>query len=183
MVFAEGARPAPALCKAWDAYALTTPGTQIVGWWDDEPLAEVSGKSSSMRAAAGEVKASVYVIPGSRPRYVLAIASWAPGNVTVSVQFGAAIGSHPKVSAIPIDNFLYLIDNLWTYSMSQTAGDNHSQDMTTNPSVIVKARAVSAHHVARLWVGADTTRASKYRRINYSEAKDQEYRDAKLLAL
>jgi len=105
MVFAEGARPAPALWKAWDAYALTTPGTQIVGWWDDEPLAEVSGKSSSMRAAAGEVKASVYVIPGSRPRYVLAIASWAPGNVTVSVQFGAAIGSHPKVSAIPIDNF------------------------------------------------------------------------------
>ena len=102
MVFAEGARPAPALWKAWDAYALTTPGTTLVGWWDDEPLATVSGADV---AAAGGVKASVYVIPGSPPRYVLAIASWAQHNVTVSIQFDAGIGSHPMVSALEIDNF------------------------------------------------------------------------------
>ncbi len=81
---------------------------------------------------------------------------------------GDAATTIQEFAAIPIDQFLYLIDNLWTYSMSQTAGDDYSQDMTTTPSVIVKARAVSAHHVARLWVGADTTRASKYRRINLS---------------
>ena len=88
-----------------------------------------------------------------------------------------------EFAAIPTEHFLHLIDSLWTYSQSLEAGDSYSQDMVTAPSVIVKARAISAHHAARLWVGADYTRVSKSRRLNYSDSKEQEYRDAKLLAL
>ena len=54
-----------------------------------------------------------------------------------------------EFAAIPMDNYLNLIDSLWTYSLSQVAGDSYSQDATTTPSEIVKARAISAHHVAR----------------------------------
>ena len=45
---------------------------------------------------------------------------------------GDAATTIQEFAAIPIDQFLYLIDNLWTYSNSQAAGDIYSQDMTTN---------------------------------------------------
>eukprot|EP00039_Didymoeca_costata_P002367 m.59698 g.59698 ORF g.59698 m.59698 type:complete len:1227 (-) comp11265_c0_seq1:74-3754(-) len=91
MVFAEGARPAPELWMAWDSMSLTTPGTKIVGWWDDKPLATVS---------SADVKCSMYVVPSVAStdisHYVLAIASWHGDNITVSVDLDPSVG---KVTA------------------------------------------------------------------------------------
>ena len=88
-----------------------------------------------------------------------------------------------EFAAIPTDNYMHIMENLWMYSASKEPGDSWSQDMTTAPSEMIKARGISAHHVARIWVGAETSRAQKCRRINYTDTKDQEYRDAKLSAL
>ena len=99
MVFAEGARPAPSLWKAWDALRLTAPGTKIIGWWDDKPLATVS---------MPDVRASVYVVGGGggeSASYVLAIASWHAQNATVAVVLDKSIGADAKVSAINITGF------------------------------------------------------------------------------
>lgn len=97
MVFAEGARPAPDLWKAWDTLQLTTPGTKIIGWWDDEPLAKVSDP---------DVRASMYVVPAAGgSRYILAIASWANNPVNVSITPAPILKLKGTASAIAIANY------------------------------------------------------------------------------
>ena len=58
MVFAEGARPAPDLWKAWDSLGLVDEGVELVGWWEPRPLVTVTehGGNSSHPV----VYASVY---------------------------------------------------------------------------------------------------------------------------
>lgn len=88
MLFAEGARPAPDLWRAWDEMGLTMPGTKLKGWWDDGSLATTSSDN---------VRCSVYSIPGKNgPSFVLAIASWHPKSIVVAVTLAASM---PKVTA------------------------------------------------------------------------------------
>jgi len=117
--------------------------------------------------AWARVAGTMDYIPSQRGSLLVA----AGGDIDTSIE---------EFAAIPVDNFLHILDTLWVYSASTEPGDSRSQDMTTSPSEIIKARAVSAHHVARIWVGAETSRAWKPRRLSYTDTKDQEYRDAKL---
>ena len=87
-----------------------------------------------------------------------------------------------EFASIPVQNFNTL-ETVWLHSESTEPDDHNSQDLAIKPSEIVKARARSAHHVARIWIGAETTRAYKTRRLNHDDNKSQEYRDAKLAAL
>ena len=88
-----------------------------------------------------------------------------------------------EFAAIPVDNFSNVIENMWFYSESFEPEDQRRQVLEVTPTEIVKARARSAHHAARIWVGAETTRAYKARRLDHLGTQTQEYRDAKLAAL
>lgn len=82
MVFAEGARPAPYLWKAWDSMGLTTTGLELIGWWDPRCPVTVHGDA--------EVYASVYTRPGKGCGCVVAVASWssaAMANVTLVIDW------------------------------------------------------------------------------------------------
>ena len=59
MVFAEGARPAPELWKAWDSLGLVQDGVKLVGWWEATPLVTVTEHSSN--SSSPLVFASVYL--------------------------------------------------------------------------------------------------------------------------
>jgi len=74
MLFAEAARPAPALWQAWDALKLTVDGTKLIGWWD---------KSVPVSTNDKDVLASVY-LPAHGTGGVIAIASWK--NTTTKVK-------------------------------------------------------------------------------------------------
>ena len=107
MVFAEGARPAPALWKAWDALHLTMEGVELRGWWEERvsrPLVVSSGDTL--------VPASAFIRPETAGGgIVIAVASWrAAGTstrVTLTIDW-EAIGlsaTHAVVTAPAIDNF------------------------------------------------------------------------------
>ena len=84
-----------------------------------------------------------------------------------------------EFASIPPDEFEHILQDTWYYSESVAADDGLSVDPTIRPPAIVKARARSAHHAARLWIGAEDTRATKCRRLN----DEAEYRAKKLLAM
>ena len=102
MIFAEGARPAPDLWKAWDSLELTAPGVKLVGWWDAKPVVQVH--CATCNATAPEVVASFYHRPGKGG--VISVASWAdaespPASVTLSLDW-SAIGLTPATAAVTI---------------------------------------------------------------------------------
>ena len=100
------------------------------------------------------------------------------------VALGADVNtSVDEFAAIPVQNFLNTLESVWLHSESTERDDHGNVELAITPTEIVKARARSAHHVARIWVGAETTRAYKSRRLNHEDNKSQEYRDAKLAAL
>ena len=71
-----------------------------------------------------------------------------------------------EFASIPPDEFEHILQDTWYYSESVAADDGLSVDPTIRPPAIVKARARAAHHAARLWIGAEDTRATKCRRLN-----------------
>ena len=87
-----------------------------------------------------------------------------------------------EFAAIPVENIFNCLENVWLYSESSDPDDGNIQDLIINPSEIVKGRAMSAHHVARIWSGVETTREYKVRRLDLVDAKSKAYRDAKLAA-
>jgi len=88
-----------------------------------------------------------------------------------------------EFAAIPVSNFLRAIEEIWLHSESNDVDDGLPTDLVVRPSEIVKGRATSAHHVARIWSGVEVSRATKARRLDLDDTKAQSYRDAKLLAL
>ena len=64
-----------------------------------------------------------------------------------------------EFASISVPNFFNTIETVWLHSESTVRDDYSSQDLVIKPSDIVKARAGSAHHVARIWIGSETTRA------------------------
>ena len=95
-----------------------------------------------------------------------------------------ALGADPGISieefaAVPADEYDNILSDIWYYSESVTAGDDRPTELTIQPSAIVKARARSAHHAARLWIGAEDTRAVKSRRLD----AESDYRAKKLVAM
>ena len=100
----------------------------------------------------------------------------------------AAVGgdddtSIEELAAIPPDRFLAAMENTWTYSESNELDDGLSTDTNVKPNEMKLAHAVSAHHVARLWCGVESSRAAKARRLEQAEASESTYRFAKLEAL
>ena len=72
MVFAEGARPAPDLWKAWDALKLTADGVELRGWWEERP-----SKMPVVVSSDDDVPATAYLRPASAGGgIVIAVASW-----------------------------------------------------------------------------------------------------------
>ena len=66
-----------------------------------------------------------------------------------------ALGAEPDISidefaAVPGDEFDTILNDTWHYSDSAAADDGLSTELSLRPSAIVKARARSAHHAARL---------------------------------
>lgn len=90
MVFAEGARPAPALWKAWDLLQLTVDGVELRGWWEERP-----GKMPVVATNDTDVRASAYLRPSSAGGgIVIAVASWkgagsGDARVTLAVDWDA----------------------------------------------------------------------------------------------
>ena len=76
-----------------------------------------------------------------------------------------------EFASIPDTNFFTTLETVWLHSDSIVRDDYSNQDLTIKPSEIVKARARSAHHVARIWIGAETTRAYKSRRLVHDDTK------------
>jgi hypothetical protein len=120
MVFAEGARPAPDLWKAWDSLGLVDDGVVLVGWWEPRPLVTVTehGGNSSQPV----VFASVYWRAetnhnneegdrtSKKPRAVVAVASWAnTGNTTCTLNVDwkrlGLSASSATITASSITNF------------------------------------------------------------------------------
>jgi hypothetical protein len=102
MVFAEGARPAPALWRAWDSLKLTAPGVRLVGWWDANPIVHSSDSV--------DCPATAYIRPGINNGIVIAVASWkASGTITVVLDIDwKVVGFAPTeavVSAAAIANY------------------------------------------------------------------------------
>ena len=107
MVFAEGARPAPALWKAWDSLGLVEDGVKLVGWWDSAPLVTVTEHSSN--SSTPLVFASVYLRTSpaattagpAMPKAVIAVASWAStGTISCTLNIDwAKLGLSAEVSA------------------------------------------------------------------------------------
>eukprot|EP01051_Picozoa_sp_SAG22_P029734 SAG22_NODE_11171_length_497_cov_0.899497_2_plen_133_part_01 len=99
MVFAEGARPAPELWKAWDSLGLVQDGVELVGWWEPAPLVTITEHAGNISSPV--VFASVYLrkakdgmaVPEeqeeegvSMPRAVISVASWArSGTMTCTL--------------------------------------------------------------------------------------------------
>ena len=100
----------------------------------------------------------------------------------------AALGAEADTSveefaAIPEDTFLHIIREVWHYSASEVLEDGFDTDLGIKPSAIKLGHAVSAHYVARIWSGVESTRAHKIRRTTAQDTAASEYRDAKLKAL
>merc|ERR1712034_17328 len=99
MVFAEAARPAPAMWKAWDSLGLTHDGVKLVGWWEDDV---------PITTSHSDVYASVYIRPGNGA--VVALASWhGQGSLEVELAINwQALGleqEHASIIAHSIDGF------------------------------------------------------------------------------
>ena len=94
-----------------------------------------------------------------------------------------ALTSTDEFAAIPIEDFIHVLDSVWLHGDSVVEGDLRDEELKMTPSAMVKARTRSAHHTARIWAGVDTTRASKPRRVEEQDSRVQLYRDAKLAAL
>ena len=117
MVFAEGARPAPALWKAWDALKLTADGVELRGWWEELP-----SRMPVVTSNDADIPASAYIRPASAGGgIVIAVASWKQAgdvsNVTLRIDW-TAIGvtaAHATVSAPAISNF----QEATTFSVAQ----------------------------------------------------------------
>lgn len=121
MVFAEGARPAPDLWKAWDSLGLVDDGVALVGWWEPTPLVTVTehgGNSSQpavfasvyLRSRAHQIKEGGDDSTAKKPRAVVAVASWAnTGNITCTLNIDwARLGlsaSSATITATSIKNF------------------------------------------------------------------------------
>ena len=99
MVFAEGARPAPSLWKAWDLLQLTADGVELRGWWEEQP-----GKMPVVATSAADVYASAYIRPSSAGGgIVIAVASWAAGGDVATVSLAvdwSAIGIAADVAVV-----------------------------------------------------------------------------------
>ena len=122
------------------------------------------------------------------------IFTWArlKGNIDYSPsQSGtllAAVGADEdttidELAAISTERFFHAADANWMRSESNDPDDSKSTDLIVKPAEITIGRAMSAHHVARLWSGVESSRAAKARRTQYDDSKAQNYRDAKLIAL
>ena len=101
------------------------------------------------------------------------LASLGADSMTTVEEFGA----------IEIDDFSTAVDKVWLHSESVNLEDFRSTELTITPSAIMKMRARSAHHTARIWSGIDFTRNTKRQKLDEQEAKMQQYRDSKLAAM
>ena len=61
----------------------------------------------------------------------------------------------PEFAAMPTDRFFAAIEANWLHAESSEMEDMKSTDIAVKPSEMTLAKAVSAHHVARLWNGVD----------------------------
>lgn len=127
MVFAEGARPAAALWKAWDSLGLVDDAVKLVGWWEPKPLVTVTEHNSNS-SAGPVVFASVYVrntaatsalahndwassADKAMPKAVISVASWAAVGVNTTCTLNidwSALGlsaSTATITASPIEDF------------------------------------------------------------------------------
>ena len=88
-----------------------------------------------------------------------------------------------EFASIPVANFTRVIEDVWLHSGSNAVDDGNDTELNVRPSEIIKGRATSAHHVARIWAGIESPRAAKARKSDIDDNKSQSYRDAKLAAL
>ena len=94
-----------------------------------------------------------------------------------------AFTSTEEFAAIPIEDYICVVDSVWLHGTSITQDDFLDTELKVNPSAMTRSRARSAHHTARLWAGVDITRDAKRLRVDDQEAKVQQYRDSKLAAM
>ncbi|MCH1521551.1 MAG: hypothetical protein L7T80_01840 [Arenicellales bacterium] len=88
-----------------------------------------------------------------------------------------------EFASIPVANVSRVIDEVWLHSNSNDPSDGLNTELVIKPTEFIKARAMSAHHVARIWAGFVDSRAAKARKTQTEDTKAQDYRDAKLAAL
>ena len=90
------------------------------------------------------------------------------GSLLIAV--GADLStSIEEFAAIPTENFFSVVDTVWLHSQSFSPDDQRNPELIVQPNEIVKGRARSAQHVARIWIGAETSRAVKARRLEDSQ--------------
>ena len=67
-----------------------------------------------------------------------------------------------EFASIPVANVSRVIDEVWLHSKSNDPSDGLNTELIVKPTEFIKARAMSAHHVARIWAGFVDSRAVSY---------------------
>ena len=78
-----------------------------------------------------------------------------------------------EFASIPVASVSRVIDEVWLHSKSNEQYDGFNTELVVKPTEFIKARAMSAHHVARIWAGFVDSRAAKTRRIETEATKAQ----------